>query len=164
MTATRGDRTYRLHGRVTDRSIQIDGLFDENDDASAGSESFGVDFLATATAYAANHPGMTITTLAGRDKTMNGYSMWPKLGFEAIDPSEFIGDHVPEEAASRMRELATTESGQLSLAKLNTTTEGRLLWKSHGDNIEVYFRPKQDSLGLSIFVDYLKKLRRRIVR
>jgi hypothetical protein len=119
----------------------------------------GSDFLVTVLAYSRQMPGMTITANAARNDTrnMNGYAMWPKLGFDVKNPVELtriIGRRsVPKEDSARMKELADTGDGTPSLVKLNSTKEGQLLWKKHGDTIDVHF----DATPGSFSIDFMRR-------
>jgi hypothetical protein len=155
INTTQGGRSSKLEGIVRGKAIHIIGLFPEGRKTNTvGSSSMGSDFLVTVLAYSRQMPGMTITANAARNDTrnMNGYAMWPKLGFEAKNPADIlVGRDIPKPAAARMRELADTGGGNLSLIKLNSTPEGQRLWKEHGGSIDVYFDTNSDSPSMRIF-------------
>ncbi len=153
MTSSQGGRTYELAGNISGSNIHIRGLFPVGEDShKAGTNSFGSDFLVTVLAFSRQMPGMTITANAARGDGMNGYAMWPKLGFEAKNPVDILGGRkIPKVAATRMKELADTGEGNLSLIKLNSTPEGQRLWKEHGGSIDVYFDTNSSSPSMLVF-------------
>jgi hypothetical protein len=162
LTSSQGERKYEINGQLNENEIRILSLFPKgNKTKSAGPSSFGSDFLVTVIAYSRQMPGMTITANAARGKNMNGYAMWPKLGFEAKNPADLarvIGKRsLPREDSARMKELADTGDGTASLIKLNSTKEGQLLWRKHGDSIEVYFDTTPGNLILEDLRDQMTR-------
>ncbi len=149
ITSSQGGRTYELQGIITERNIHIAGLFPKTPETSqAGPSSFGTDFLITVLAFSRQMPVMNITTTAARGEKMNGYTAWPKLGFEAKNPSDILdGRKTPKHIAAEMKELADTGEGRLSLVKLNSTPKGQQLWREYGGTIEVYFDTSPGSQG-----------------
>lgn len=84
-----------------------------------------------------------IKTVAGKDRTMNGYYTWPRLGYDA-PISEWDIPRLPES----LKDCKTVQD-------LYATEEGRAWWKKHGDTTSMSFDLRPGSKSLKVLNGYL---------
>lgn len=84
-----------------------------------------------------------IQTTAGKDRTMNGYYTWPRLGYDA-PIAKWDRPRLPDSLAHCW-----------TVQDLYETEEGRAWWKKHGDTTNMTFDLRPGSNSLKVLNSYL---------
>lgn len=133
---------YRTISKNADGELEIhNDLFFMHKDSQGG--GYGTQVFADEVRAAANMGVSKIVTVGGRGRWMNGYSTWPKLGYDAKLP---IGMRL-----SRELKAAKPQTIQDLLA----LPGGSEYWKKHGQQMEMTFDLTPGSKSLQILNKYL---------
>ncbi len=124
-----------------DLEIHNDLFFMHKDSQGGG---YGTQVFADEVRSAANMGVKKIVTVGGRGRWMNGYTTWPKLGYDAKLPNYMpaMPKNIKEAKPKTIQDLLTIPGGSE-------------YWKKHGQQMEMTFDLTPGSKSLSILNKYL---------
>lgn len=93
-----------------------------------------------------------IHTTAAKNKNMNGYYTWPRVGYNADLPGKYA------------KKLPDELKGATTFHELYAKPGGREWWKANGGTVDMHFNLQDDSSSLQVFNAYLAQRGRSTVR